>query len=267
MQFSVLMSVYIKENSEYLNDCLLSIYNQTLVPHEVIIVEDGPLTLKLLATLDCWESKLSIVRVKLPTNMGLGTALNEGLNHCSNELVARMDSDDICEANRFEIQINEFNNNIDVCGSWIFEFETCSSLLTGIRKVPKEHIEIEKFAKFKNPINHPSALFKKSMVMSVGGYEDVPYFEDYFLWLKLLHLGANFSNICYPLVKMRAGSGQLTRRSGVSYALKELYFWRLCYSRGYITIFEMIRNMTIRIPLRLFPSTWLALIYRKMRGK
>lgn len=53
-------------------------------------------------------SEINFVTVKLEKNSGLGLALAEGIKHCSNELVARMDTDDICVPDRFEIQLNCF---------------------------------------------------------------------------------------------------------------------------------------------------------------
>lgn len=126
MQFSVLISVYHREVPSYLSASLQSIFNQTLVPSEVVLVKDGPLTPELDLVIDEFVAKYSTLKIViLPENVGLGRALNEGLKHCSHELVARMDSDDICKPDRFEKQIMAFEQQKDVAvvGSWIDEFE------------------------------------------------------------------------------------------------------------------------------------------------
>ena len=135
MNFSVLMSIYIKEKPEYARACFESLERQTVKANEWVIVEDGPLTLELYSLLDEYEKKYPeiIKRVPLKENQGLGLALREGVLHCSNELVARMDTDDICREDRFELQLKEFEKNpeLDICGSHIVEFEETKENIVG----------------------------------------------------------------------------------------------------------------------------------------
>ena len=108
MQFSVLLSLYYKEKGEYLRQSLDSIFNQTLKPDEVILVEDGPLTEALYEVLSEYSNIYSNFKiVRLEKNGGLGNALNIGLAHCSFDLVARMDTDDIAKPDRFEKEIKK----------------------------------------------------------------------------------------------------------------------------------------------------------------
>ena len=91
MLFSVLLSLYHKESPLFLRQSLTSIFTQTLLPIEVVLVEDGPLTDELYAVIKEFTSQHPELKViSLPTNRGLGKALNEGLKHCSYDLVARM---------------------------------------------------------------------------------------------------------------------------------------------------------------------------------
>lgn len=268
MKFSVLLSLYYKESSIYLDECLSSIENQTLLPDEIIIVEDGPLTAELYIALDLWQRKLPIIRVKLENNVGLGRALNEGLIHCSFDLVARMDTDDVCTPFRFEKQITMFKNtNVDICGSWISEFEASSKLIISHRIIPESHSDLVKLSKFKNPLNHPSVMYRKSSVLSVGGYDDVLFFEDYHLWLKMIRSGCKFHNIQESLVLMRAGIGQLSRRGGFNYARLELAFLRRCSRERLISKKVALRNSIIRTPLRILPKKVLGKIYKIIRTK
>ena len=119
MLFSVLLSLYHKESPLFLRQSLTSIFTQTLLPIEVVLVEDGPLTDELYVIIE--ESTIrhpELKVVSLPSNQGLGKALNEGLKHCSYDLVARMDTDDIAKPDRFEKQMAVFleHPEIDVVG-------------------------------------------------------------------------------------------------------------------------------------------------------
>lgn len=265
--FSVLMSVYIKEKPKYLDQCLKSLMNQTYQPTEIIIVQDGPITKELHETIQNWKKKLNIVDVIIPENQGLGNALNIGLNECKYELVARMDTDDICRRERFEKQLTEFKKHqTDVVGSWIDEFVDNPNTITGTRRVPIEHKKILTLSKFKNPLNHPSVMYKKSKIIKLGSYEDMPYFEDYYLWLKLLNNHVIIRNIPESLVIMRAGPSQLSRRSGLSYAKKELQFIRNSYKNGYIGKKALLFSVLIRIPTRLVPKTLISILYKASRA-
>ena len=101
-KYSVLMSLYIKEKPEYLDQAVKSMVEQTLKPDEIVIVKDGKITSELQNVLNKYEKNhpglLHIVGYE--NNCGLGFALNYGLEHCRNELVARMDTDDISKADR-----------------------------------------------------------------------------------------------------------------------------------------------------------------------
>ena len=198
MLFSVLLSLYHKESPLFLRQSLTSIFTQTLLPIEVVLVEDGPLTDELYAVIKEFTSQHPELKViSLPTNRGLGKALNEGLKHCSYDLVARMDTDDIAKPDRFEKQLAIFleHPEIDVVGAWIDEFEGEVSNVLSMRKVPEQHENILRFAKGRCPVNHPVVMFRKSAVLKAGGYKHFPLFEDYYLWVRMLMNGARFYNI------------------------------------------------------------------------
>ena len=154
-KFSVLMSVYFKEKPEYLDLALESVFNQTIKPNEVVLVEDGKLTKELDKVIEKYEKKYRKILkvVKYEQNRGLGIALHDGLLECSNEIVFRMDTDDICDKNRFEKQLKAFKEkNVDVVGSNITEFDEEMKHITGIRIVKEKSEDIKKMAKKRNPI-------------------------------------------------------------------------------------------------------------------
>lgn len=245
-EFSVLLSVYKAENPVFLNECLKSIFDNSLVPDEVVIVEDGPLTDELNKVLNSFSKKHNeiIKRVPIEYNVGLGQALSIGLKACSHSLVARMDTDDICISNRFELQIKEFqeDNDLVIVGSYIEEFEGDSQKTHLIRKVPLNQKEIFEFAKKRNPFNHVTVMFKKDKVLEVGNYRkvmDIGY-EDYDLWVRILKAGFKVKNIDIPTVKVRTGKDMLKRRGDKKRLKTALYFRKYLLNIGFISRIEWL---------------------------
>lgn len=265
--FSTLLSLYIKENPDFLRQCLDSLFHQTLLPDEVILVEDGPLTSELDGIVTEYAERYPILKVvPLPQNQGLGKALNEGLKHCSYELVARMDTDDIAKPTRFQKQMEVFEKHpeIDVCGAWIDEFEESVDNVISTRKLPEWHDDIALYAKSRNPINHPVVMFKKSAVMAVGSYQHFPLFEDYYLWVRMLMNGAKFYNIQESLLWFRFSPEMFKRRGGWGYAMKELKFQKTLRSIGFISTYNYLKNVIIRLITRIIPNSWRSFIYKKL---
>ncbi len=264
--FSVLMSVYSGENPKILYRALISLYEQTLRPNEIVLVEDGDLNTDLYNTINKSKEFLneSLKVIKLDNNYGLGVALNTGLNYCSNSLISRMDSDDISYPDRFEKQINflEENQDIDILGGYITEFYQDEDKVTGIRKVPLKHSDIIKRVRFRSPMNHVTVIFKKSVVQAVGGYR-IPWpGRDHDLWLKLAHYGATFANIPDFLVKVRTGGDQLSRRGGWKFYRGELKLHYNFYQKGLISHYELTRNVFVRTGIRLLPRILLKQFYK-----
>lgn len=267
MSFSVLMSIYKAEKPSYLIMSLNSVLNQTLQASEIIIVEDGPLTTDLYAILDEFESKNPIIRrLRLSENHGLGYALCEGLKYCRYELVARMDTDDICKPNRFEVQVEfmEKNHEVDVLGTWIDEFFDVKENVVSIRKVPEGSKGLYEFGKKRNPMNHPTVMFRKSSVLKAGSYQTCMLLEDYYLWVKMLKMGMVFYNIQESLLYFRLSHDIYKRRGGLKYAITEVKFQIELHKIGYLTIFETIRNIASRFFVRVMPVCIRRRIYRRL---
>lgn len=268
--FSVLLSVYHKESPVYLCQSLDSIFNQTLLPTEVILVKDGTLTKNLDFIIEEYSLKHPILKViSLSTNQGLGKALNEGLKHCSYDLVARMDTDDIAKPDRFEKQIKVFQEypELDVVGAWIDEFEEITSYIISTRKLPETHDEICQFAKKRNPENHPVIMFRKKAVLAAGGYQHFPLFEDYYLWIRMLQNGAKFYNIQESLLYFRSSPAMFKRRGGLKYVTTELRFQNLLKKIQFITYTEYLYNVSVRVITRMMPNSLRAILYKKALRK
>ena len=269
MKFSVLLSIYHKEDPLYFNRSMYSIWDeQSVRPDEIVLVEDGPLTEPLYNIIAEWKEKLgeALVIVRLKENAGLGEALNRGLQQCRYELVARMDTDDIALPERFETQLKVFEkDNVDICSAWISEFDQDESEIISSRKVPKTHDEIVQFAKSRNPLNHPAVMYRKSKVLEAGGYRTMLWFEDYYLWVRMILSGARFYNIQKSLVHMRSGEAQLERRRGLTYGLKELSFQKRLLDLKFITSAEYVKNISLRFTARIVPSALTKRIYQLLR--
>ena len=265
--FSVLMSVYSKEKPEYLERALRSITDdQDLLPSEIVLVEDGPLSNELYSTIAKYLSKYKDILkiVKLDENRGLGNALRIGLTHCTNEIVARMDSDDISLPWRFRVQYNFFiEHNFDVVGANILEFEGDENNVVGMRKVPELHDDIVAYSKRRNPMNHPAVMFKKGSVLNVGSYEEIKGFEDYYLWVKMIRNGCTFYNIQQPLLKFRTGREMIRRRGSFNYLSTEVSFFKMLREIRYINQSEYFKNVFIRTLFRILPSNFRLFLYRK----
>ncbi|WP_424002662.1 glycosyltransferase [Haloarcula salina] len=263
--FSVLLSVYHGDDPAQLDAALASCFRQTREPDELLVVEDGPLTEALEAVLDRWatERPKQIRRHALPENRGLGEALRIGVRECRHQLIARFDADDVNVETRFEIQCDFMASHpeIDVLGGYIGEFTDDPETLNRRREVPTAHDAIRRRARFRNPINHVTVMFRREAVLSVGNYRPVMPLEDYDLWVRLLCDGATFRNLPEVLVKVRAGEEMIARRGGLAYARADARRQWDFYRRGFVSLPVMLVNLVTRVPLRLVPPSIRHFIY------
>lgn len=269
-KFSVLVSIYHKEKAEFFNRAMRSIWDeQDIKPNQIVLVQDGKLNDDLYSVVDKWKIKLDGVLqiVNLKNNIGLGDALNAGMQQCTNNLIARMDTDDISLPNRFKEQLKIFeNSDIDICSSWVGEFKYNENDIISHRKVPQHHNEIARFMKTRSGVNHPAVMYKKSAVLKAGGYQRMMWLEDYYLWSRMILSGAKFYNIQGSLLNMRIGN-QLERRRGIDYAKSEINLQKRFLKLGFITFGEFVRNVFLRVSARVVPRVWIKKIYKILREK
>lgn len=269
MKFSVLLSIYRNEDATYFSRAMTSIWDdQTVKPSEIVLVKDGLLTEKLDASVAAWQQKLGSVLKVVPLlhNVGLGSALNKGLQHCSHNLVARMDTDDISLPCRFEKQMAFMRENpqIMVSSAWIEEFDQGMDKTLGIRKVPQTHDEIVRFAKRRNPLSHPVVIFQKCAVLEVGGYPQFRKAQDYALWSLMLQKGYRMANLSEVLLYMRTGHALMARR-GFSYLRHEIALLWYQKKIGLLDFKNFFINLCIRSAVRLPPSFLKRLLYKVAR--
>lgn len=267
MKYSVLMSVYKKENPLFLQSAINSILNQTVQTDDFIVVWDGPLPDELKQVLEDYDLGYPEVFhfLKLEQNMGLGHALNQGVLYCKHPLIARMDSDDVAVPERIAWQLAAFEKSpqLALCGGQIHEFVLNPEILESTRKVPCAYKEIYAYAKKRNPLNHMTVMFKKQLVLEAGNYLPMDFAEDYYLWVRMLSKGYLVINLPQVLVKARVGNGMFQRRGGFRYA-KSMGQLMLTFRRsGFLNRREFIRNMTVRGIMSLLPSVVRKAIYQK----
>lgn len=248
MKYSVLMSVYKNDDSEFLRRALQSIYeDQTKKPDEIVVVFDGPLTDELYRVLDEFSKDKEGIVKYLPQkeNKGLGEALRIGSQACTGDYIFRMDSDDISDPSRFEKQsvYIEAHPEIDVLGTDIAEFNISTDEDMRVRRCPASHDGIVAMSKSRNPMNHVSVCMKATALKDCGGYEEIALLEDYYLWLKMLACKKKLANINESLVYVRVGNGFNNKRG----SKKRIKGWRILQKfmieHKMIGRFKAVKNM------------------------
>lgn len=273
-KYTVLMSVYAKENALFFQQAVQSMVEQTLKPDQFIIVCDGPLTDELNDAIDHFtqENPDLFTILRKEKNSGLADSLNSGLSLSKNELVVRMDSDDISSPVRCEKEVEKITEGFDLVGSWISEFETDPKKIYDLRRVPENQNEIIKFCKKRTPFNHPSVIYKKTVVQNSGGYpSDWKTLEDYYLFYHMLKNGAKVCNIPETLVNMRGGSQQLARRGKMlkSYShilRKEMFHDRFISFNNYCFVTLAI-DVGYSLPVSLKKLLYKMFLRKKIQGE
>lgn len=244
-KYSILMSVYYKEKPEFLRESINSMLNQTVKAEEFVIVKDGPLTDELNEVLNEYECKNKNLFkiVSLEKNVGLGPALAIGLNHCKNELIARMDSDDYSRNDRCEKQLKLFENDpeLEIVGSYGVEFEKEITNKIAVHTVPIASNDIHKFMKRRCALIHPTLMYKKSSILKCGSYRDVRLYEDYDMLMRLIiENKAKGYNIPEELYFVRISNDFFERRGGLSYMKTVVSFKWKQFRKGYMTLVDFI---------------------------
>lgn len=268
--YSVLMSVYAKDNPEYLNLAIESMVAQTVPFEDMVIVCDGPLTDGLNEVLEEWVRKLDgrLSLHRLSENSGLGLALAAGLPLCRCNIVARMDSDDISRPGRCELLLDKMAaEKLDLIGGSIEEFDREPGDMGSIRIVPLEKKDIDAWLKRRNPFNHVSVMFNKRAVQEVGGYQPFPWMEDYWLWVRMIARGCRCANISDVVVDVRTGDGMYARRSNVAYLKSQVRFFSELHGLGLIGRLDQVKAITVRAIGTALPAGLVKAVYNKLLRK
>lgn len=265
--FSVAMSVYKSDNAVFFSRALDSITeSQTVIPNEIVLVVDGPVSKEINDVIGKYTKKYGIFKViRLKKNVGLGRALKVAIENSTYDLIARMDSDDISVPTRFEEQLRyfELNPETDVLGGDITEFIGEENNIVGKRVVPLTNDSIREFMKERCGMNHVSVMYKKEAVKQAGGYQDLFWNEDYYLWIRMWLNNAVFANIGSALVNVRVGEDMYRRRGGSKYFKSEKKLQDYMLKYGMISYPLYIKNIAKRLVIqKLMPSNIRGFIFR-----
>ena len=267
-KFSVLMSLYINEKAEFFDESMQSILRQTVLPSEIVIVLDGPISEELSKTVENYKAENpGLIRIiENKKNKGLGLALADGIPACTYELVARMDTDDIARKDRFEKQLDLFMSDpkLDICGSHIIEFEGNIDNVLSKRKVPIKHKEIAEYQKQRSAFNHMTVMYKKSTVLRAGNYEHCPLMEDDMMWIRMLLAGAKCENVDDYLVYARTGYAMIERRGGWAYFLKYRNGRKKILETGYISKWDYLKTIVVQFVVALIPKKLRLFVFTKI---
>lgn len=269
--FSVAMCVYGGDNPEWFDRALQSItVEQTVKPDEIVVVVDGPVPKGIRDVIDKYTEIFggggSLNAIYLKENKGLGNALRVAVKNCTHKIIARMDSDDISVADRFEQQLSAmmYDDSIDIIGGDITEFIGKEDNIKAVRKVPVTDMDIRKYMRTRCPLNHVTVMYKKKAVQTAGGYLDWHYDEDYYLWIRMMECGAVFANTGTVLVNVRVGEDMYQRRGGLKYFKSEAKLQKYMLDHKLIPISTYISNWTKRFVLQvLMPNSLRAWVYKR----
>ncbi|HEY0903963.1 MAG TPA: glycosyltransferase [Marmoricola sp.] len=265
--FTLLVSTFARDDPAYLREAVLSSTTaQTRPPDEVVLVQDGPVPDTLAAEIAHLVETLPmpVVHLPLPANVGLGPALDAGLETSSHEIVARMDADDVSVPDRFERQLALIEAGADIVGSGLLEFGESVADVVGRRTPPTDPDEIRRVIRFRDPFNHPTVVYRRSAVLAAGGYTDMALLEDYLLFARMVEAGAVPANLPDPLVYYRVGAGAYARRGGTALLRSELRLQRRFRDLGITSRAEYLRNVVVRGGYRLVPEGVRKVAYRRL---
>ena len=261
------MSVYAKDKAPYLKEALDSVINQTRPPDEIILIADGPVPQDITDMLESYKKTTPCLKVFYhPLNQGLGPVLAQGAVYCSHNLIARMDSDDICAPERFEKQLACFAQDADlsIIGGQIEEFDAKTLKTIARRNVPLTDAEIKERLKSRSPFNHPSVMFKKTDILAAGGYRPFHLFEDYDLWMRMAARGLKMRNLPDILLRMRVDSNLYARRGGWKYFKSNKAAQDELLKLKIISLPRWVFNITVRFTAQvLMPNPVRSLFYKR----
>jgi glycosyltransferase involved in cell wall biosynthesis len=272
-KFSVCTSVYKNDRPEYVRVALDSmLVDQSVKPTEIVLVQDGPVPDDLSAFISAYENRYGnyVNIIRLSENKGLGNALKLGVENAKYDIVARMDSDDICAPDRFEKQLSylDAHPECDIVGGQITEFIDTPDNIVGKRNVPCDNEAIYHYMRNRCALNHPTVMFKKKAVLDAGNYQDWFWNEDYYMWIRMMEQGCVFANLPNVLVNMRSGLDQYGRRGGKKYFDSEIGIKKLMLEKGMINQKEYIVNYIQRFIIQLMlPNSVRGWVFRKFARK
>jgi glycosyltransferase involved in cell wall biosynthesis len=207
---SVILPVF--NTGDYIIGSVSSILNQTYANFELIIIDDGSTDNSVELINKFTDPRICLYKRQ---NEGLINQLNFGLSVAKGEFIARMDADDLCDKNRFMIQINFLREHVNVrlTGTNYYYINPSGDILVE-KKFPESHNDIEFMMPITASVLHSSILVYKYDIDLITGYDKTKLFaEDHDLFLRLIENGCIMHNIQLPLYSYRILNGSLASRN------------------------------------------------------
>lgn len=265
---SVVMAVYYADRPEWFRESVNSILGQTVKSDDIVVVRDGPVADELEHMLCEYEKKYKEISVvRLEKNNGLSNALNIGIEKAKNELIARMDADDISARNRFELQLDEFNRSSELAllGAQIAEFEGSADNIIAHRIVPIDPEDIVRFSKRRNPFNHPTVMYKKDVISSLGKYDKRALrCEDYDLWMRVIDGQHEARNLSSVVLNFRTNNSAIKRRKSFGAVSSNVKVRNEFYKRRYISFIDFVYGFLAQTTLLILPPKLATLGFKKV---
>ncbi len=206
---TVLMAVF--NGARWLSDAIESVLHQTFKNFEFIIINDGS-TDNSLEIIERYQEQDNRIIIICKPNTGLADSLNQGIYKARGEWIARLDADDVCEANRLERQLElaQTNSNIVFVGTGLTIINEMGRKLA-THQYPTMHINLSNALLTCNKFPaHSSAFYNTKVVRELGGYRGrIKRAEDWDLWLRLSATG-EFRSLTAPLIQLRHHSKQIS---------------------------------------------------------
>lgn len=265
--YSILTTLYKNDSPEFLKQSIDSMLAQTVLTNDYVIVADGPLTEELDEVLVGYENTHNFFNiVRLSENGGLGVALREGLKYCKNDLVARLDADDLSMPTRCEKQLALFDSDPDlvIVGSDMYEFDSNPDEITDLKHMPSSPEQIYKYAKRRNAFNHSSVMYRKSVIEEHGSYSTMRRSQDIELFSKILYAGCKCRNINEPLIKFRCGDTRVKRKKKWSNVKSDLRIFKNNYKMGYAGFGDYLYVVITQIGFFILPTKLAGYLYMKL---
>ena len=265
--YTVCLSVYKNDCPKYFLAAIRSVAQQTIMPYEIILTIDGPISSELEESIVLFQKEYPSLRIiRFLDNKGHAAARQAAIEAAKTDLIAIMDSDDISISNRMELELQYLQQHpeVDIVGGQIEEFIENESNIVGTRVVPLQDGNIKKYLKKRCPMNLVTVFFKKDAIQRVGGFVDWYCEEDYYLWIRMAEAGCVFANIDKTLVFVRVGNEMYQRRGGWKYFKSEEKIQRYMFVHKLIRFHTYLYNTIIRFILQvLMPNKLRGFIFQK----
>ena len=210
---SVIMATY-NDKPEQVQKAAESILSQSFSDLELLILDDSTDS-ETRNAIDRIGEEPRVEVIRREQRMGLSGARNVGLEHAKGELIAIMDGDDISLPDRLRLQTEYLMQHpkVYVLGGQMDIINEEDEKISE-RRYPLSGFRLKRFAAYRNPIAHPTVMFRKELFDKGFRYdESLEMSEDLDLWLRIMNAGYEIQNLNETLIRYRISSDFTEKRT------------------------------------------------------